>query len=261
MVYASEQLPPRRRAALHRARAPAARGRRGGRHQTARHLGLPRRPSARTATRFWQLRRRVPVLTVVVDTPANIARWYADRRRAHRRDRVGHERDRPRVPRRRAGARARRPAPGAARVVTPQAPVSAGTRPLRIASAVAPIGAHPAEEDVARRLHPPLPLDDPAPLIGVAAAAGVACRRWRMTSRRSSSATAPASSAGSSTRPRSRACATASSRTWPSRASGRSRAAAMRARAGSSRTSATGPGSPATRRSSAARGSARWPRS
>jgi PII-like signaling protein len=26
---------------------------------------------------FWQLRRRVPVVTVVVDTPANIKRWYA----------------------------------------------------------------------------------------------------------------------------------------------------------------------------------------
>jgi PII-like signaling protein len=26
---------------------------------------------------FWQLRRRVPVLTVLVDTPANIERWYA----------------------------------------------------------------------------------------------------------------------------------------------------------------------------------------
>jgi PII-like signaling protein len=26
---------------------------------------------------FWQLRRRVPVLTVIVDTPANIQRWYA----------------------------------------------------------------------------------------------------------------------------------------------------------------------------------------
>jgi len=26
---------------------------------------------------FWQLRRRVPVLTVLIDTPANIHRWYA----------------------------------------------------------------------------------------------------------------------------------------------------------------------------------------
>ena len=26
---------------------------------------------------FWQLRRRVPVLTVIVDTPANIHRWFA----------------------------------------------------------------------------------------------------------------------------------------------------------------------------------------
>ncbi|MEO8691055.1 MAG: DUF190 domain-containing protein [Solirubrobacteraceae bacterium] len=26
---------------------------------------------------FWQLRRRVPVVTVVVDTPANVERWSA----------------------------------------------------------------------------------------------------------------------------------------------------------------------------------------
>ena len=26
---------------------------------------------------FWQLRRRVPVVTVIVDTPASIARWFA----------------------------------------------------------------------------------------------------------------------------------------------------------------------------------------
>jgi PII-like signaling protein len=26
---------------------------------------------------LWQLRRRVPVLTVIVDTPANIERWFA----------------------------------------------------------------------------------------------------------------------------------------------------------------------------------------
>jgi len=26
---------------------------------------------------FWQLRRRVPVLTVIVDSPANIQRWFA----------------------------------------------------------------------------------------------------------------------------------------------------------------------------------------
>ena len=25
---------------------------------------------------FWHLRRRVPVVTVVVDTPANVARWF-----------------------------------------------------------------------------------------------------------------------------------------------------------------------------------------
>ena len=26
---------------------------------------------------FWQLRRRVPVLTVIIDTPAHIHRWFA----------------------------------------------------------------------------------------------------------------------------------------------------------------------------------------
>ena len=52
---------------------------------------------------FWQLRRRVPVLTVVVDTPANIRALVRDRRRGHRRDRVGHERDRPRLSRGRPG--------------------------------------------------------------------------------------------------------------------------------------------------------------
>ncbi len=31
----------------------------------------------RTATRFWQLRRRVPVVTVIVDTPERIGRWFA----------------------------------------------------------------------------------------------------------------------------------------------------------------------------------------
>ena len=32
--------------------------------------------TAPTATRFWHLQRRVPVVTVVVDTPPAIRRWF-----------------------------------------------------------------------------------------------------------------------------------------------------------------------------------------
>ena len=41
---------------------------------------------------FWQLRRRVPVVTVIVDTPGAHRALVRDRRRAHRRDRARHQR-------------------------------------------------------------------------------------------------------------------------------------------------------------------------
>ena len=82
-VYASEQS-RRGRAASRRLRcaagaagATALRGHWGYHGDHAPHGDL-----------FWQLRRRVPVVTVVVDTPANIAALVRDRRRADAGDRV-----------------------------------------------------------------------------------------------------------------------------------------------------------------------------
>ena len=48
-----------------------------GRDDAARRSGATTATTRRTATALWQLRRRVPVLTVVVDSPASVARWFA----------------------------------------------------------------------------------------------------------------------------------------------------------------------------------------
>ncbi len=48
---------------------------------------------------FWQLRRRVPVVTVIVDTPERTATWYALVDDLTQQTGLGDQRDRPGVPR------------------------------------------------------------------------------------------------------------------------------------------------------------------
>jgi PII-like signaling protein len=75
MVYASELSrydgAPLSTELVHRLRAAGAAGATGLRGIWGYHGD--HRPHGDS---FWQLRRRVPVLTVLVDTPASIERWY-----------------------------------------------------------------------------------------------------------------------------------------------------------------------------------------
>ena len=77
MVYCGEQSRHAQRPLYAEIVRGAARRGRGRRHRAARRSGATTATTRPTATAFWQLRRRVPVVTVIVDTPERIARWFA----------------------------------------------------------------------------------------------------------------------------------------------------------------------------------------